>query len=298
MKKIILLLCVTTLLTTVSCASKTEPTNNITNEPEKIEETIEIVENITTETAEKTDTSTNNSDNTPTVKPIGGSSGGCQIHDHLYHSYSDKLINYIGEEKFYEWNESTKIEGETGCIPNRNFYSCIEYFDIPNEVIIEVYKDNYFDSINWNIKALLARDKEAFEYSARLENIDYEYSEKMTSEMMLKLNLLYCMRDKKDEKTIEYYSKVTEKGTYYPICTISIYEMISNSSITREEFLDSLAFATAKGEELWANPRFEYNLDLLFGDQSAMEEAIKNLEIPEYESRVKMIDALLHIEEK
>ena len=105
------------------------------------------------------------------------------------------------------------------------------------------------------------------------------------------------LEEKTDIKTVEYYKTVTDKGSHFPCSEITLYEIISNTSLTKDDFITALGKATSNNREDFVTPHFEYNLDLLFGDQSPMEEAIKNLEIPEYESRVKMIDALLHVEE-
>ncbi|MBE6572847.1 MAG: hypothetical protein E7652_00465 [Ruminococcaceae bacterium] len=228
-------------------------------------------------------------------KPIGGT-GICEVHNFGYHCYPKEIKDYIGEEHFRKWsNEAHSTTNEEGCWPNGNILLCIEYFDVPDEIIIEAYQNDYYNR-DWDIKALLERDHEAFERYAR-NSITTNSSAKLSSEQSLKFRLFDFMKTKTDKKTVDYYNTITNNGSYFPCSEITLYDMISNTSLTKDDFINALGDATSNNREDFVTPYFEYNLDLLFGDTETLTKMIDNLEIPYYESRVKMADALLHIAE-
>ncbi|MBE6572845.1 MAG: hypothetical protein E7652_00455 [Ruminococcaceae bacterium] len=305
MKNTLIIFLVCSVLTTFISCSKPESSQKETDEYVNIPESSdtsyiadtdlpdsETEIDITEEVIPTPGTTDTNND----PKPIGGT-GICEVHNFGYHCYPKEIKDYIGEEHFRKWsNEAHSTTNEEGCWPNGNILLCIEYFDVPDEIIIEAYQNDYYNR-DWDIKALLERDHEAFERYAR-NSITTNSSAKLSSEQSLKFRLFDFMKTKTDKKTVDYYNTITNNGSYFPCSEITLYDMISNTSLTKDDFINALGDATSNNREDFVTPYFEYNLDLLFGDASVMTNTINNLDIPEYESRVKMADALLHVGEK
>ncbi|MBR4881012.1 MAG: hypothetical protein IKU19_03710, partial [Clostridia bacterium] len=79
------------------------------------------------------------------------------------------------------------------------------------------------------------------------------------------------------------------------VCNITILEMVENSSLTKKDLEDIIP---RKPYTEYGNKKYYYvyNLDLLFEDREIYKAEIEKLDIPYYESEVKAIDSLLHIE--
>ncbi|MBE6686446.1 MAG: hypothetical protein E7591_04350 [Ruminococcaceae bacterium] len=226
------------------------------------------------------------------VGAIGGSNI-CSIHNFGYHCYPKEIIAYIGEERFREWaNNAHSIIDENGCWPDGNLFCCIELFDVPNEVIIEAYQNDFYNH-DWDIEAILTKDSVAFENHAR-NTVESQYDKKMSTEMLLKYRLYDIMEKKTDEKTESYFKMITNNGTNYPVCKVTLYEMISNTSLTKADFEKALGNASSVNGEKYAYPHFDYDLDLLFGEADTLADMINVIEDNGYESKVKLADALLH----
>ena len=298
MKKVLLFfIVIIVIINLLSCNKKKEEfIENNNNDSEYENNDINVgTENDTSIIYEDNSESINDSVSNDSTA-IGGNDI-CTVHNMSYHFYPTEFSDYIGNDVFYEWlNKSHINTDEEGCWPDGNVILCVEYFDIPDEIIINAYKNDYYNN-NWYIKALLERDEVKFESYARESVVNGEDS-KMLSEMMLKFRLFDIMATKTDEKTINYYNEITNKGANYPVCKVSISDMIINTSLTETDFTSALISASSvngnKGERIC----FEYNTDLLFGDPKILTETMDKVETEPYESRVKMCDAALHIELK
>ena len=263
-------------------APAVESANNIT-EPNITEEITDVP-------------ATNNED----PDPIGGGDVLCPIHTYYYHAFPSIITNYIGQEEFRKWVDPTAlVRDKNGCYPEGDILKCVEHFNIPDEVIIEAYQNDFYNC-DWDMESLLARDAESFDKISRESRSNPEYNiyrTKLYNERDLKERLFDILKTKTDAKTIEYYNRISDNGTKIPWCEVSIIDIVINTSITKNEFAEVLN-PTNQKDENGDIQRFEYNLDLLFGDTETLTKMIDNLEIPYYESRVKMADALLHVGEK
>lgn len=292
MKNTILLLMTALLvLMTVSCASvkKTDEKNAFEKESEvkNVEIESKKADAETVPLSESAEEKENNQSDA-----IGGSNI-CGIHNFGYHCYPKEIIEYIGEQRFREWaNNAHSIIDENGCWPDGNLFCCIELFDVPNEVIIEAYQNDFYNH-DWDIEAILTKDSVAFENHAR-NTVESQYDKKMATEMLLKYRLYDFMEKNTDEKTESYFKMITNNGTNYPVCEVSLYEMISNTSLTKADFENALGNASSVNGEKYEYPHFDYDLDLLFGEADTLADMINAIEDNGYESKVKLADALLH----
>lgn len=304
------------LVTLVSCndtnyydtidTTNTEQTNSIQNqELDNINPTPQTnISNNTTDKSIINDTSKTTdtevlSNNTNKIDFGGGENSICSIHNFAYHWYDSALISYIGEDRFTNWAKSISTEDvQEGCISSNNIYKCIEHFDIPNEIIIELYQNDYLNN-DWDMEALLARNEKAFEESA-LQKATLEYHnnvyKKLESEIKFKRELFRRIGELTDTKSVEYYNKVTNNGNTNPVYTITIQELVNNTTLTKTDLEEALAFATSYDGIENYQPHFNYNFNLLFGSGvSVLNNNITNIEPKPYESVVMLSDALLHV---
>lgn len=269
---------------------QTEVKNNPTPETNIIPNT-----NNETDIPDET-TPPNNAETNDEPKPIGGSFH-CNIHSFSYHSYPDIIVNYIGEDDFMNWQKSfNDLNNDERC-SKRNILTCIEYFNVPNEIIINAYQSDFY-YCDWDMEALLSKDEQAFSESSQKnisDNTTIIYRNKLNFELMMKISLFNIIKSKQDETTILYYNRISNNNTLVPACGVSFYDLVINTSITKDDLIHAYDKALISLNETY--PHFIYDFDLLFDNRSIIEKRIETLNIPEYESRVKMIDALLHVEE-
>lgn len=262
---------------------------------------------VTIETTTKSDTTTRQGDtttvsddttlSTDTTKSddtseIGGSWPICMYHHDSYHSYTKELIDIVGEEAFSAWIEPIEQNWEyipyteTECpFPNSNIVEFIKHFKITDEQLIEVYKADIY-GLQWDIKALIDGDYESFEKHAVEINKTKSYK-KLQGEYSIKLSLIQKIGTLKDNRSIEYYNSITDNGKYMPVDKVTILELVENTSLTREDIQDCLNIVS---------DRYEYDVSLLFENREEYKKMISELDIPYYESEVKLVDGLLHIE--
>lgn len=234
-------------------------------------------------------TDTTNSDDPP---EIGGSWPICMYHHDSYHSYTKELIDIVGEEAFRAWIEPIEQNWEyipyteTECpFPDSNIVEFIKYFKITDEQLIEAYKADIY-GLQWDIKALIDGDYETFEKHAVEINKTKSYK-KLQNEYLIKLSLIQKIGALKDDRSVEYYNSITDNGRYMPVDKVTILELVENTSLTREDIQDCLNIVS---------DRYEYDVSLLFENREEYKRMISELDIPYYESEIKLIDGLLHIE--
>ncbi len=242
---------------------------------------------ITPDTTLSDDTTVN--DDKP---PVGGGWPICMYHHDSYHSYTNELIDIVGEEAFRAWIEPIEKNWdyipytETECpFPNSNIVEFIKHFGITDEQLIEVYKADIY-GLQWNIKALIDGDYETFEKHA-IEINKTKYYKKLQDEYSIKLSLIQRIGNLKDDKSIEYYNSITDNGKYMPMGKVTILDLVENTSLTREDIQKCMDYY---------EDRYEYDISLLFENREEYKRMISELEIPYYESGTKLIDGLLHIE--
>ena len=232
---------------------------------------------------------TTNTDDPP---PIGGSWPICMYHHDSYHSYTKELIDIVGEEAFRAWIEPIEQNWEyisyteTECpFPNSNIVEFIKHFGITDEQLIEVYKADIY-GLQWDIKALIDGDYEAFEKHSVEINKTKSYK-KLQNEYLIKLSLIQKIGTLKDNRSVEYYNSITDNGKYMPVDKVTVLDLVENTSLTREDIqkcIDSYEDC------------YKYDIRLLFEDREEYKRMISELDIPYYESEIKLIDGLLHIE--
>lgn len=223
---------------------------------------------------------------------IGGGWPVCELHHTFFHYYSSELIDLVGEENFMVWAEKLAMEREyipfttTQCpFPGENICEFIEYFGITNEQLIEIYKSDFYN-LQYDMKALMERDYEALEKHA-IEIASNKSYKKLERERSVKFRIIEKIGEAEDERSKEYYNSITDNGKHYPVDKVTILELVENTSLTREDIQDCLNIVS---------DRYEYDISLLFENREEYKKMISELDIPYYESEVKLIDGLLHIE--
>ncbi len=237
------------------------------------------------DTTTRVDDTTNND-----TSEIGGGWPICMLHEDSYHTYPEALVRIVGEEAFRAWIDPIEDNWEyipyteTECpFPNASIVDFIKKFGITDEQLMDAYNDDPYH-LQWDMEALLAEDYEAFEQHAIEIRASKEYR-KLWEEQSLKYSIFDKLKLLKDDASVEYYNSITDNGKRHPVSEVTILELVENSSLTREDIQKYFN----KDENM-----FEYDLSLLFENREEYKRMISELEIPYYESEVKLIDALLH----
>lgn len=149
---------------------------------------------------------------TAEVLQSNGGTNICTVHSPDYHRFSTCLADYVGYDIFMDWFESNGIPAlntSEGCLyPNANIYECIRYFNVPKDVLIELYNENSLP--NYNIDLL---------YNGTAEEVDKYYrsipEDQIIEEIMLtnfkkiKMNLLLNhLEIFKDNTNVDSYSLI------------------------------------------------------------------------------------------
>lgn len=240
---------------------------------------------------------------------IGGGGPICQVHAGHYHYFDcEVFFDYVGVEEFCEWEATFRdengwlITNDNSCLGDLNIMNFINTFDIPDEVIIEAYFSKYYNNY-WNIELLLSRDEATYEeYAVKLYDSGNElynrgtYKQLLSYEEGVKERIRYKIGEKTDEKSKEYYKTIN----LTPLSTISIMEMVENSSLTVED-LDSCVSVDPNLSDIEYNNyycrpyKYVYNFDLLFDERVALDAEIKKLEFDPLVPEAVQLDALLHV---
>ncbi len=106
--------------------------------------------------------------------PMGGTNV-CTVHSVMsYHSYSQEMIDLVGEENFNDWiNASEKSAPRDGCaFPDSNVFQFINHFGIKREELEQVYYNTpcYYNRV-LNLDVLYSGDSELVDEYYR--NTDY-----------------------------------------------------------------------------------------------------------------------------
>ncbi len=247
---------------------------------------------------------TPNADNTPNYdghhNAIGSGAPFCYIHHWSYHIF---LPEYADETEFRAWVDSlvpnNDYDEKTECPrTDASIVDFIERFGITDEQLIEAYKADYFN-LHWDMKSLVESDYEAFEEHSKKIAASDEYEinveGRLREEWGIKVNIINRIGELEDERSRTYYNTITDNGKYLPVTELTILDLVENSALTRKDLSDIIP------QKPWKNGNnivysYVYNLDLLFEDRAIYKAEIEKLDVPYYESEVKAIDALLHIE--
>lgn len=209
----------------------------------------------------------------------------CPVHENnpsvSYMFIPRALVDYVGIDKVNAWIESNCESGEInersdGCTCTNAFPMFVEYFDIPNEQIVDYYYNQggyYIHS--WDLDIILSRDWEAFnEYIAAFSDIEYshlEYGvevEKRTNEEHLKQRMLVYIKNSSDENLKEYWNTLTDNGTDFNVAKWSIAEFVDKTGIDID-ILNAIieSFCYYPRSEV-KRPMFEYDFSLLYDEES------------------------------
>ncbi|MBR5516041.1 MAG: hypothetical protein IKU52_07555 [Clostridia bacterium] len=247
-------------------------------------------------------------------KVIGGGGYGvtsCSIHSYHYHNFEDNevLMNYVGEDNYYQWkkdfyDESGYFIQDSELYEKHNLLEFIKVFNIPDEVVIEAYLWDYYDS-RWNIELLLSKDEIAYaEYAKALKKGGGDYNRTSKRDVLLdyekglKLCIVNKIGKKEDKPSQQYYNKIKNKS----VSLISIVELIDNSSVTLDD-LESMVsidrnFNNLKYSNYYCRPyKYIYNFDLLFDERVALDAQIETLEYERFVPKAVTIDSLLRVGE-
>ena len=189
------------------------------------------------------DTNPTVTDPADTLRNIGGGEEGvCPVHDQgTYHSIPGELIEKVGEENFTNWLESLPADyDEEGCNSACNIVRFLQDFNFSLEEIRDLaFGEEYYSEFgNANIEALIKGDFDEFEKSFRIENYDVDRAEKVSSEWVIKLNLLKYLENSGDPALLGIFNEITSNGEKYKIASWSIAEIVYETGITQDVLED------------------------------------------------------------
>ena len=218
-----------------------------------------------------TDTSINDT----TDDTIGDAVGGtdyCTIHHSAYHMIPGWLIDYVGKDKFEEWQNSLTVDNmdvpTEGCNRAANIKTVIDYFGIPEDIFSE-YCTYPIDCV-YNLKVL---------YHSSEEDIDLYYRD---TEYFLHDSDRCGHYDKFLEIIwFDYEKEIAELGlnqSLYNIFTLSPPEVVQRLNITRD-VLEEI-FKKAADDRISVHGvcyTYEYNLDMIYGEDGVSFEPLEKL---------------------
>ena len=211
---------------------------------------------ITTEKAKETTAETEPLEmETPTEGKtgMGGTSGMCTVHCDFYHAYPFALIDYIGEEDFYNWNNQASIRSNTSdCpFPNSSIYDCIQYFNIPRGDLEEMYFSDptIYNSRIWDFDLLYSDDKDAVDAFYRNRNELESIAEKRRAFQHIKFAIFV----KNESKWEDYFD------TESPTPQTSLADIVKAFNVPRET-LESYGAASADP----GGTTYDYNYDAIY----------------------------------
>lgn len=213
---------------------------------------VDVTESITDVDSDRFDSTSKKEENEINFNASGGTDICC-IHEIDFHEYSIELINsYVGEERFRLWHDKAeKIKAEEGCrYPEGNLYKFIHYFDIPKEIIIELYNSSYQDIC---VDLIYEEDEEAVDLYYRLP-IDEERKENQE-----KWKQFYYTKGKFVIKNWDMFSTIPDWGRNTHVFEYSLIELCSMTGIP---FSDCAAFmAEVKNNSLSHIHHFDYDAE-------------------------------------
>ena len=196
-------------------------------------------ENINVQKNEETIVHSVESDSEPKVN---GGPELCTIHSIDFHSFTGKMIEYVGEERFNEWLDSCdgKLSGIEGCLYYANISRFIKYFNIPRNVFEELYygtMDFYFS--DYNVGILYGSDEETISqyyasYSDRKEERD-KYSSLGEIKIAIFENAMASKNIKMKEFIEMYCEYLTPTVIDMNITGWSIADFVKATGIEKDE---------------------------------------------------------------
>ncbi len=211
--------------------------------------------------------------------PIGGNHL-CQIHCEDYHIFPE-LLNYcLTEEQREEWYRIapyTPIDDISYCVPEKNIKACIDYFDIPKELMEEAF-ENAWGYCTHNIDLLYSDDQDA---------IDAYYKDRLSRDATsLKQNRLIYLKSNLIKKyyglsTTEILKKPYDQQTDLDkelsnVKQVSLMRIIQLFQISRDDLEEMI---TKSMEHLPAyydyyNGKSVYNFrfDLIYNDNGTLKD--------------------------
>ncbi len=254
MKKIIILIILTTLL--VSCSEKNALFDNITD--------TDFVNPI--ESKDPHDIETNTISN----ELESGGYTKCVIHNESYHFIDMVFVNYVGVEAYNEWIASLDdydiaISTDDVCTSEWNIVDMIKYFNIDKENFFILYNNNpcYYYTI-YDIDILYGGDdKKIEEFFKNYDYNDFEYAWR-TSEYEFKLILQEII------DTVNLNNGVTPGDVN--LRQTNIANLINKSGISRENAVNILNNINIKYDS-----NLNYDFDKIYNNNESfsIDDAIK-----------------------
>ena len=211
---------------------------------------------ITTEKAKETTAETEPLETeTPTEGKtgMGGTSGMCTVHVQDYHGFPFSLIDYVGEEAFYDWIDCTADQVEVNGCPSskRTIYNFIHYFNIPREKAEELYIS---DS---TIYCNLVMDFDLL-YSDDAQAVDLYYRNKVELDQIAEKrrafqHIKFAIFVKNESKWEDYFD------TESPTPQTSMADIVKAFNVPRET-LESYGAASADP----GGTTYDYNYDAIY----------------------------------
>ncbi len=211
---------------------------------------------------------TNVEDNTPAI----GGTEFCTVHHAAYHMIPGWLIEYVGKDKFEEWQNSLTVDGSNvpsdGCNRAASIKTVIDYFNIPEDIFSE-YCTYPIDCV-YNLKVL---------YHGTEEEIDLYYRD---TEFFRHASDRSGHYDKFLEIIwFDYEKEIAKLGlnqSLYNIFTLSPPEVVQRLNITRDELEE--IFKRAADNRISVHGvcyTYEYNLEMIYGEDGVSFEPLEKL---------------------
>ena len=120
----------------------------------------------------------------------------CSVHGEDYHFYDGRLMDYVGNDAFFEWhNAAVSIPGENGCPWSANLYRFIHHFQIPQDVFEEMIYTAGFWGDDVPVDILYGADEQTADAYYRDYKSREDLNDKKVSFREIRFNLLGLAED-------------------------------------------------------------------------------------------------------
>ena len=183
-----------------------------------------------------------------------------------YSFYPMSLINYVGNEAFMLWLESSEpyeIDETNNIIP-RNIVNCLKYFNITQDELEKLYYTNDYYSLIYDLDIMYNGTREEIcRYFKDFEKRDAEYESRINildNKMHFRRNISKWTND---ENVIKKYNEI-------PITAWTFADIIYDANIPRAE-VEAVFASTETYDAITGKAKFNcYDIDQIFGTVSEM----------------------------
>lgn len=201
--------------------------------------------------------------------------GHGEIHSMDFHTYTLEMIKYVGEERFYEWNDrcAGKDSGIEGCTYYTNIYRFIEYFDIPEDEFENLYYGTgAFYFFDYDVDLLYETDESTVS-QYYIPSADHQKErEKYASLGEIKLGIAEYAMMSENEKVKDFFDTYCKDKT---IVEWSIADFVRATGISKEDLKAIIGNITVRehpGMTVVLNC-FDFDYDALYNNSESTNHA-------------------------